>query len=152
MDNYFEYFKKALLEVASTMTGISMTQDLQGFNIEEKMDVTITSTMCLNGDKNIIFTIEVPIKYAVILVSYMIGVDDSEVSEEEIIDGIMEITNMVAGIVKQKMKTNGVDIEISIPTAMVSREAKFVTRKPTEKYVVYLGDELLKICLGVYYF
>ncbi len=152
MDNHFEYFGKPVLEVVSTMAGMSLEEDLHTFNIQEQMGVSIISTIYLNGDKNIILTIEAPIKYAAILVADMIGVDYTEVSEEEMTDGIMEITNMAAGIIKQKMSTNGIDLKISIPIAMISRESKFVTRKFTEKYVTYFGNELLKICLGVYYF
>ena len=70
----------------------------------------------------------------------MLGMEpDSPISEPEIIDAIGEVTNMVMGSVKKRIREGFGDVQVSIPTVIRGRELRNTLGEPEAKVQVKLS-------------
>jgi CheY-specific phosphatase CheX len=70
----------------------------------------------------------------------MLGMEpDSPISEPEIIDAIGEVTNMVMGSVKKRIRDSFGDVQISIPTVIRGREIRNTLGAPETRVQVKLS-------------
>jgi chemotaxis protein CheX len=70
----------------------------------------------------------------------MLGMEpDSAISKEEICDAIGEVTNMVMGSVKKRIRECLGDVQVSIPTVVVGREMENSLGECSTKVHVKLG-------------
>lgn len=90
-------FHNSIYDVLNTMTGINL--EIKNLNEPESCD--FSGGMFLRGESNdYLFVISTNTENARIIISYMTGLLPEEISNEDLIDGMAELVNMIAGKVK----------------------------------------------------
>jgi CheY-specific phosphatase CheX len=101
------HFSSIFKDIIKKTTGFELIEEKQTFENMKSTAIQITGIVFLTGEKSIVVTISMSEKTAAILTSYMAGMQLSDVRLEDLIDGITEITNMVAGQIKAKLAAGG---------------------------------------------
>lgn len=82
----------------------------------------------IEGNVSLVFSNQT----ACLLVSKMLSMDIPEVSSD-VLDGVGELVNMIAGGLKNRLTTSAYNFEISIPTTIQGQELELTTLKDSLK-------------------
>jgi len=109
-------FLQAVSEFMSSMVGVDCTIEplVDGEQSATYASGIITLTGNANGQVAVMFPREV----GTTLVAQLLGLNDSEVDEEILRDGIGEIANILAGSAKGKLSVLGFDLKLSLPSVV----------------------------------
>lgn len=143
-------FVEGLSDAVEKMTGFAVDQigkgDLEANSIE------LSGAMILSGQRNALLMVSVSRKTASNLISYMVGVDAGDLTEDELSDGISELVNMAAGIAKMKMAKSGIDFNLSSPFAIAGDNIRVIVKRHIERYEYAIGCEDVVLSIGIFYF
>jgi CheY-specific phosphatase CheX len=152
MDDYQEKlainFLSGVNETILKMTGFSLTE-----NIHKDNDCSndIAGMVFMTGLKNTVFLLSTQKEVASVFVSYMTGIEESNLKNTDIYDGISEILNMAAGLAKSKLEDNEKILKLSSPISIIGTNIAFQTKNFVRKYEYNLYSDDMKIKVGVYY-
>lgn len=130
---------KDILDIFSTMVGmvgISHTLDL--IDPVHHFKNSVTAMVGMAGTYNSVVNMHTPQHLALAFASSMMGMELTEFDENvsDVSDAIGEITNMIAGSLKQQFSNGGLDIKLSTPSVVTGKE-----------YCVMTGNKLDTITL-----
>ncbi|HEY9061073.1 MAG TPA: chemotaxis protein CheX [Pseudobacteroides sp.] len=145
-----QYFVEGLSEAVGKMTGFSVDQI--GKDDSRLKTIELSGAMILSGQRNALLMVSVSRKTASNLISYMVGVDAGDLTEDELSDGISELVNMAAGIAKIKMAEGGIEFNLSSPFAITGDNIRVTVKRHIERYEYTIGCEDVVLSIGIFYF
>lgn len=134
----------ALIETVRTMSGMVIEP---GWKMEKKPD--FCGTMFLQGDPNCLLTVSAPKETASLLVSYMTGMEESELDLGTICDGMAELSNIVAGFAKSRQASKGHLLSLTSPLCVAGSSLHIVTKASVGRSVADVGSSELQFRLEV---
>ena len=121
---------KDIQEVFSTMIGMeTLLQVPMQIDPVTSFEQSVTAMVGLAGTYNGIVCLHTPRNLAMVFTSGMLGMDVAEF-DDDVRDAVGEITNMIAGSLKQNLSSGGADIKLSTPSVVAG-----------EKYFVSSGNQ-----------
>ncbi len=111
MDSLIE---NCAVEVISTVSGISVNRDINTDSGDD-MDSGYLSVLQLHGDFNGMLLVMVPEQSIRVLTSFMTGMEDEQIQEDDMHDCISELANMICGLAKAKSAIHKVRFSLSTP-------------------------------------
>jgi chemotaxis protein CheX len=109
------FFSNAFREIIRTMTGLELMEEKMSLEDMKAFKAQISGVIILSGAKSIMLSLSMSLIAASTLISFMIGAQSSELSDEDLIDGVSEIANVVGGKIKTKLSLGGVHYTILTP-------------------------------------
>lgn len=134
---------EAVREVMKTMSGMDFVEDrnilIPNTNYDEPY---ISGALLLNGEKNLLVMIGISTSHSKGIVSKMLNVDVLNIKDENLFDGIMEITNMLAGKLKSLLFAFNMPYTLSIPYVLYG-DSMGIFLKKKQKVVtgIYKSDD-----------
>lgn len=141
------YFLSCVKDTLNTMTGFKLIEsDIE--NIQRNYD--LSGLIILAGKSEVLFAISSNMEQAAILSSYMTGLEVEDLTQNDIIDGFVELVNMAVGMVKTMAENEGDNFKISSPISILGSNINILTKKYVKHYEFCLkADEVeLKIQIG----
>ena len=109
---YSRPFIESTKEMLSTMVGVSCEL---GEGAAFLSSETISGTIFFHGESNGQVTLSFPIVTARKIVSEMLGMEENEMDDETLRDGVGEMANIVAGNVKAALSSTQYRFLLSLP-------------------------------------
>lgn len=145
------HFAKTIREIMSKITGLEILEEKHTDSCQHEINKQISGVVVLTGDKSIMISISMAYKTATLLVAYMSDLKHAEIKLEEQTDGVMEITNMIAGQIKAKLSSVGLHYKYLQPFVIVGDNhhilQKNKTRKVDMKFHAGIVDMVLTISI-----
>lgn len=151
LDLLAKNFYNAVRDVIHTMTGFHVDEKEEGISDHPEFSDNISGFMVLNGDKLGIISITVSRNTAAQLLMYMTGIAASELSDEELYDGLAEMANMVAGSAKAQLSDTDYYFEISSPFVVAGKQYTIVHKSKVRRVKRQFSADDMDIFLEVYY-
>ena len=134
-------------EALRTMAGVSPDR------IENVTKVfSIMGAMIFGGSTNTLLTISTDNYSAKSLVSYMTGIDISDVKDVELFDVVAELVNMSAGFAKSRLAETENAFKLTSPFTITGDNLSLITKKNVESYKFAVGINDIEIGLEIFYF
>jgi chemotaxis protein CheX len=125
-------------EVFETMIFMDLV-DVSDSDVKLEGDTVLGSITFMNGTKGCM-TICSDMECAKTVALNMLGMEpDGQISEDEIHDAIGEVTNMIMGSVKKRIRECFGEVQVSIPTVIRGREIRNSLGEPATKVQVKLS-------------
>lgn len=112
-------FIDSAIDVIKTMANATATQKNMYLKRSHTLFGDISGVISLSGDAEGIVAITFQNDLGYYLVANMIGCDPSDLTPEDVHDGIGEIINMITGSAKAVLNEQGSSITITIPTVII---------------------------------
>ena len=142
-------FSRALRNALSTMTGFTVEKTVVP---EEQLNHTIAGAMMLIGSKSMFLVVSTNDVTAQTLISYMTGIDPSDLSQGDLQDGITEFANMVAGSTREALVNTEYEYSLTVPFTIVGEHIRFLTKSRIEKYNQLYHNDEVQILLQIFSF
>ncbi len=123
-------------EVFNVMAGIPIKRKSLFLKKDYKMFGEVSGIMGLTGDAVGSVVINFPKKLANRLISSILGLEEGEINDDDMRDGVGEILNMVAGKAKTLLANTKYHFKLSIPTVVVGHGYEISHPKDTPCIVV----------------
>jgi len=122
-ENLFQSIVRALISAARDVFQTMIFMDIVPQEPFPRIGLNpladITSVISLTGNIAGSVILSMDTKTAQAAVSNMLG--DQTEAEQEVVDGVGEITNMIIGLAKTELSTIGCDFEISVPVMIAGK-------------------------------
>lgn len=130
-------FVDVLTEIMQKFTGFSL--NLLSEEPDSSFD-DIIGIMNLDGAKG--GTVFLSAKESALrtICSFMLGIAEEEVTEEDCMDGVCELVNMTAGCLKQRLGNMGDIFTLSSPFAIRGKDLSLTTKNRIHVLSLLLGD------------
>ncbi|NMA95906.1 MAG: chemotaxis protein CheX [Clostridiales bacterium] len=114
-------------DVITTMTGFDVDVD-SDCSTPEKIgqDETIIGSMAIFGSINGIISLITDVESAKIIIAYMTGIMPTELTREDIHDGMAELVNMLVGRIKADIDSNNFKLSITSPFSILGKDIDIV--------------------------
>lgn len=126
------FLQKCLAEAVSdvfiTMVGLELNEIKERGVVPEVSKGEITGVMMVLSERNALLSMTLSKKNAAIIVSFMTGIASSELTDEELYDGVAELVNMIAGRAKALLAGTDYHYRITPPLTIVG-ENHFILYK-----------------------
>ncbi len=109
------FFSNMMKEVIKTMTAVEISEEKLAEEDFKSIKPQLTGVIILSGVKSIMVSLSVSYKTGQAIVSYMTGIQGSEVSENDINDCFSEIANVIGGRIKAKLSLSDIHYNILTP-------------------------------------
>ncbi len=117
--SFLEHIAEATKSVLSMMAGLDVKKDDVFISNEDKVRGDITGVIGLSNDKvKGSIAISFPEEVGKTIVANMLSISPDEITEEDLKDGIGEITNMVAGDFNNRI---GNIFKLSLPSVITGK-------------------------------
>lgn len=129
MDNtsFINVIRVAYIDVMSMILGIDVSNSLEV--IDSEIETQISGVMLLLGNKKKMATISISEENAKEAVSYMVGLGPSDLSKEEVYDGVAELVNMILGRAKLFLKDTEDYFDLTPPFTVIGDAHKFIIKE-----------------------
>lgn len=125
-------------EVFETMIFMDIS-DVSDSDCKLEGETLLGSITFMNGTKGCM-TICSNMECSKTIALNMLGMEpDSQISDDEVCDAIGEVTNMVMGSVKKRIRETFGEVQVSIPTVIRGREIRNSLGEPATKVQVKLN-------------
>jgi CheY-specific phosphatase CheX len=147
---YEDTFLIGFQETINKMTGFTVNN----VGIEKSLGIgfEISGAMVLSGHTSALLVISTTKVAAGIIVAYMTGADISDLTDEDLYNGVTELVNMTAGIAKANLANTTAGFKLSSPFAVVGSNIDLKIDSFVEKYEYFLSSNDVLVKMGVYYF
>ena len=141
-------FSDVLAEIIFTVSGFSL--ELLSNDKDNDFD-EMTGVMSLNGKKNGILFISVKETDMRRLCSFILGVDDNNVTNEDVEDALCELVNMTAGSSKLRLSGSDYVFNLSSPFLLKSQSMNITGKKKTRIISRRIGNEEISLRIKIVY-
>ena len=148
-NNLAMIYSEVLKEVVFTITSISLEvlSEKKGSGFSEMVGV-----MSLNGQKrNGVLFITAPEAHIRLLCSYMVGVPEAKLSNEDVEDALCELVNIVAGTAKLRLSTTDYSFNLSAPFVVRGDNMAVGVKNKTRLISRELGNDDINVGIKVFY-
>lgn len=145
-------FTQAVFDVFATAVGVEPGA------VDEKSapgvlsNSEITGAMIVLSERNALLTMTMSKQNAAAIVSCMTGIDQSELIDEELYDGVAELVNMIAGRAKALLAGTGDHYQITPPLTIVGENHFIVYKAKTSQISMDFATGESHIRLNLTYF
>lgn len=122
------FFSNTVKEIIRTMTGLELLEEKLSLEDLKAFRAQISGVIILSGEKSIMISLSMSYITASALVSFMIGIQSSELSDEDLNDGVSEIANVIGGKIKSKLSVSGLHFNILTPFT-IRGENHYITQR-----------------------
>jgi chemotaxis protein CheX len=110
-------------EIFATMVFLDLTPSVPLTEGKEDLGCYVTAMIGLSGDFNAMLGVHCPASVGMAIGGAMLGMDLDEV-DDDTKDALGEITNMLAGGLKEAFAAKEVDLQLAIPTTISGNSYK----------------------------
>lgn len=121
---------EAIVKVIGTTSGFELNNSLLITGNNPLQESQLVGIMFLTGNTNALLAVTMSNKTASTLVSYISGIETTELSDEDIQDGVSELINMIAGSAKSLLKDTKFYFHLTSPITVVG-ENRLMIHKGT---------------------
>lgn len=147
-----DVFVDALRETVATMAGLTLEQKGPPSENEASCDCgQITGAMGMFGAKNGYLLIAAEQESVAELVMFMTGIEATDLTENDLCDGMMELVNMVAGAVRKKLAGSDRAFDLSSPWAIIGLKTRIVTKQRVDSYSARLQAGSIRLIIKIIY-
>ncbi len=153
-ENHFElssfFFSTAFKEIIRTMTGLELNEEKLSQEDLKAFKAQISGVIILSGDKSIMISLSMSSISASALISFMIGSQSSELSDEDLNDGVSEIANVVGGKIKAKLSVTGIHLTSLLPFTIKGNDHYITQRDKILLFVKKFHNNDIEILAKVF--
>lgn len=128
-------YARCIAEVIETTAGISL--DIRE-GVSEHTDTAIVAVAGLQGTHSGVLSLKTDAGSLRILTSYMTGVSEEDISEDDLTDCIHELTNMTIGLVKIKSMEESYKHKMVAPFVITGENVRYLQKSDAMYYVCRL--------------
>lgn len=144
------HFSKVIKDIFYKVTGLEVSEEKYAPDSNNKFNKQISGIVVLKGDKNIMISISMSYRTAAALVANMTNLSSAEVKLEEQSDGIMELTNMIAGQTKAKLASVGLHYSYLQPFTIVGDNHCVLQKRKVSSMELKFHSGEIEMLLSVY--
>ena len=130
-------FSNVIMEIISTISGFSL--DVLSQEKDNNFD-EMTGVMNLSGKKSGMLFISIKEADMRLLCSYMIGVPQDELTQNDVEDALCELVNMTAGSAKLRLSDTDYVFSLSAPFLLKSQGMNIVVKNKTRIISKVIGN------------
>ena len=127
--------------------------------VEEKIDKAIekdfssnySALITIKGCKDIAFILSLPKQSCELLLLRMLKQECESFLQEDLLDGLMETANVIAGKIKVKLCNEGKKYSLSTPLAVVGQNHLWITKENVEGYTFKFKDKGFGVLVKVFF-
>lgn len=149
-DQLEESLTTAIKDVIEIMAGLCIEEVLSE-QISQIHKGEISGVMLILGEKNALMTLTMSKELCTTIISYMTGIEKTDLIEEEIYDGAAELVNMIAGRAKALLSGTKYHFSITPPFTIIGQD-HFIMHKDKILKISknYIIDDM-ELYLQIYY-
>lgn len=152
LENHGKLFVEALSHTLMTMAGLEPIVTLASLNEELRFDADhLSGMMVLGGTNPAVLVVSASKNAAAQIISYMTGFEQTELTDDDLNDGIVEIVNMIAGNVKAKLIGSEFSFKLTSPFAIVGDQVKIITKSNICSMLAKFKIDQFEIILKIFY-
>jgi len=144
--SYINPFIKATIDTFTTMLSIELKTGNPVLKVDAVHTYDISGVIGLSGEAQGIISLSYPKDVAFALVGALLGTTISDVNHE-LIDGVGEITNIVAGNAKQYL--SNFQLKISLPNVVIGSGHRIEVQSGVKTIIVPLVGDLGEFVMEV---
>ncbi len=146
--DYINPFIEATTNTFQTMCSLTPTRDRVFLKGDGEETYGVSGIIGLGGEATGAVVLNLPEKVAMGVVSKFVGEDFSAITSG-VVDGVGELTNIIAGDAKNRLIQKGYKFEIGLPRIVTGRNYITAQNKNVPCLVVSFTSELGNFCLEV---
>jgi chemotaxis protein CheX len=153
-ENHFDlsgfFFSNTFKEIIRTMTGLELKEEKMTLEDLKAFKAQISGVIILCGEKSIMISLSMSNISASTLVSFMVGLQSSELSNEDLNDGVSEIANVVGGKIKAKLNLPGTRLTSLLPFTIKGNDHYITQRDKVLLFVKKFRNNDVEILAKVF--
>jgi len=146
--DYINPFIEATTNTFQTMCSLTPTRERVFLKGDGEETYGVSGIIGLGGEATGAVVLNLPEKVAMGVVSKFVGEDFSAITSG-VVDGVGELTNIIAGDAKNRLIQKGYKFEIGLPRIVTGRNYITAQNKNVPCLVVSFTSELGNFCLEV---
>lgn len=128
------HIQKAMAEIFASMVMMEIDVSETHLDLDAPLKESITAIIGFSGTSKGLVALHVPKDVALAITSSFLMMEVAELNED-VKDAIGELTNMISGEVKNKLMSNGLSVDLSVPTTIVGDSYDFRCGADTERVI-----------------
>lgn len=133
--DFTKIIPEATEEIFATMIFMEVTSDPELDQKPEVLGCHISAMIGLSGGLTAMLGIHCPEQVGLAIAGGMLGMELDEV-DADVKDALGEIANMVAGGIKERLRSENIDLELAIPTAVAGKSYTISAPKGSNRVVI----------------
>lgn len=129
------YFSNAVKEIFRTMMGFEVNEVKVASDGCENVQEQVTGFLTVTGDLNMMISLSMSKKTAFAIMVYMLGIQLTELKEEDVYDGIGETVNMITGHMRTQASGMGIRLKALSPFIVAGDNYMLVYKNKVESLV-----------------
>lgn len=146
--DYINPFIEATINTFQTMVNVVPTRDKVFLKGEGEEVYGVSGIIGLGGEATGAVVLNFPEQVAIAAVSKFVGEEATTITSN-VVDGVGELTNIIAGDAKNRLVQKGYKFEIGLPKIVTGRSYITAQNKSVPCLVVSFASEMGKFCLEV---
>ncbi|HEX3134370.1 MAG TPA: chemotaxis protein CheX [Planctomycetota bacterium] len=146
--DYINPFIEAVTHTFSTMAGMTPTRDRVFLKDDGEETYGVSGIIGLGGEATGAVVLNFPEQVAIRVVGKFVGEEFTSITAG-VVDGVGELTNIIAGDAKNRLVQKGYKFEIGLPKIVTGRSYITAQNKSVPCLVVSFASEIGKFCLEV---
>jgi chemotaxis protein CheX len=146
--DYINPFIEATVHTFQTMCSVTPARDRVFLKGEGEEVYGVSGIIGLGGEATGAVVLNFPESVAISVVSKFVGEEYANITSS-VVDGVGELTNIIAGDAKNRLIQKGYKFEIGLPKIVTGRSYITAQNKAVPCLVVSFASEFGKFCLEV---
>jgi chemotaxis protein CheX len=146
--DYINPFIEATINTFQTMVNVVPTRDKVFLKGEGEEVYGVSGIIGLGGEATGAVVLNFPEAVAIAAVSKFVGEEASTITSN-VVDGVGELTNIIAGDAKNRLLQKGYKFEIGLPKMVTGRNYITAQNKSVPCIVISFTSDLGKFCIEV---
>jgi chemotaxis protein CheX len=146
--DYINPFIEATINTFQTMVNVVPTRDKVFLKGEGEEVYGVSGIIGLGGEATGAVVLNFPEAVAIAAVSRFVGEEASTITSN-VVDGVGELTNIIAGDAKNRLLQKGYKFEIGLPKMVTGRNYITAQNKSVPCIVISFTSDLGKFCIEV---
>ncbi len=146
--DYINPFIEAVINTFQTMASVTPARDKVFLKGEGEEGYGVSGIIGLGGEATGAVVLNFPEAVAIAVVGKFVGEDFSSITSS-VVDGVGELTNIIAGDAKNRLTQKGYKFDIGLPKIVTGRNYITAQSKSVPCIVISFTSELGKFCVEV---
>jgi chemotaxis protein CheX len=146
--DYINPFIEATINTFQTMVNVVPTRDKVFLKGEGEEVYGVSGIIGLGGEATGAVVLNFPEQVAIAAVSKFVGEEATTITSN-VVDGVGELTNIIAGDAKNRLMQKGYKFEIGLPKIVTGRSYITAQNKAIPCIVISFTSDLGKFCIEV---
>ncbi len=146
--DYINPFIEATINTVQTMVNVVPTRDKVFLKGEGEEVYGVSGIIGLGGEATGAVVLNFPETVAISAVSKFVGEEATSITSN-VVDGVGELTNIIAGDAKNRLMQKGYKFEIGLPKIVTGRSYITAQNKSVPCIVISFTSDIGKFCIEV---